>query len=489
MIKRKSFIKNKVPGRNYEQKSDENEDFFEKITDEEKSDSYTEEEENREETATEKRRRLAQDYLDEIKKSEEIDCEYGFDSKELENDLISKRLKKDNLKEKGSIHIYIGNKIEEGLKQEIKKEVVKVKSNAPTDFVIHFPYLFTVSKEGEIVKWNISKEKIERIISVKKNIKDTQNNNEYTNKRVKKKSNIITSIVVTVDGKQIVTGGENGKLVFWSTQNLDIIRILEVRSQILSMTMRKNTDELYVACSNLVIKIYSTDNYCLLKTLYGHQDTISSISSLNRKTCVSVGSRDKTAMFWKIDDESRLIFRGGDYSNEKTNDHYVGSLDVVSMNDETHFTTGSDSGCISFWSISRKKPLFSEKLAHGLQSQKDPSQSSAEISLEIAAKQVQPPNPYWITAIHSVPFSDFFVSGSYNGSVKLWKINPDFRSFVLLGELTQINGCVVAIDSMFLDNEKKIAIYILVSNEHKFGRWLSKLHGSKNALFRFFFNI
>lgn len=118
------------------------------------------------------------------------------------------------------------------------------------------------------------------------------------------------------------------------------------------------------------------------ETLFGHQDPILSLSSLSGENCVSVGGRDKTARFWKIAQESQLVFRGGgggdgggtkgtkrskmreilegglgvdheDHEDvdEKSKDKYQeGSLECIAMIDESTFVTGGDSGyvCLFF---------------------------------------------------------------------------------------------------------------------------------------------
>jgi len=93
---------------------------------------------------------------------------------------------------------------------------------------------------------------------------------------------------------------------------------------------------------------------------------------------VSVGGRDKTARFWKIAQESQLVFRGGggtkgtkrskmreilegglgvededhEDTDEKSKDQYQeGSLECIAMIDESTFVTGGDSGyvCLFFF--------------------------------------------------------------------------------------------------------------------------------------------
>ncbi|CQB89555.1 WD domain%2C G-beta repeat [Chlamydia trachomatis] len=162
------------------------------------------------------------------------------------------------------------------------------------------------------------------------------------------------------------------------------------------------------------------------------------------------------------------------------------------MIDESHFVTGSDNGNVALWSLAKKKPLTTKRLSHGLQPQFTPIQASSESNEELALQQIPKPQPYWITAIHGVPYSDIFITGSFNGTIKIWKLEePSLRSFKLLGEIKQnnLNGCIVKIDSVEIPNTKKLKIYVLLSKEHKFGRWLGKLPGARNALVNFTVNL
>lgn len=103
-----------------------------------------------------------------------------------------------------------------------------------------------------------------------------------------------------------------------------------------------------------------------VETLFGHQDTVLSLSALKAETVVSVGARDKSVRFWKIVDESQLVFRGGGRSkvrelldsgvvesedmgmgmdkNVKEKKFVEGSIECVAMIDETTFVSGGDSG-------------------------------------------------------------------------------------------------------------------------------------------------
>jgi len=106
-----------------------------------------------------------------------------------------------------------------------------------------------------------------------------------------------------------------------------------------------------------------------VETLFGHQDAILDVDALRAETAVSVGGRDKTARFWKILDESQLVFRGGGRSlvrelldggtaeglddenaegmgtKKKDKAKYVeGSLECIALIDESTFVSGGDNG-------------------------------------------------------------------------------------------------------------------------------------------------
>lgn len=104
-----------------------------------------------------------------------------------------------------------------------------------------------------------------------------------------------------------------------------------------------------------------------VETLYGHQDNIVALDALRGENCVSVGARDKTVRYWKIVDETQLVFRGGGRSrirevlegglaNEEDDAEPVkveahkfveGSLECVAMIDESTFLSGGDSGYVA----------------------------------------------------------------------------------------------------------------------------------------------
>lgn len=89
----------------------------------------------------------------------------------------------------------------------------------------------------------------------------------------------------------------------------------------------------------------------------------------------------------------------------------------------------------ALWNLTKKKPLYIMPQAHGLDPALKPEQVSAEINPD--PKVVPAPQPRWITALRTVPYSDIILSGSWDGVVKLWKLGEDKRSILPVGTLCE----------------------------------------------------
>lgn len=203
------------------------------------------------------------------------------------------------------------------------------------------------------------------------------------------------------------------------------------------LAFRKSSQQLFSGSYDRTVKLFDLSVMGYVETLFGHQDFVMSVDSLRGETAVTCGGRDRTVRYWKIIDETQLVFRGGGRSKlrdlleggafegmdvdggakprEEQKTYVEGSMEVVSMIDETTFLSGGDSGCvfvhilhlssslnhyrsISLWSTQKKKPVYVQALAHGLQ--ETVSEERGTIT-----------SPRWITAIGSLRYSDLFASG------------------------------------------------------------------------------
>lgn len=450
-------------------------------------------EEFQHENEADKRRRVAKQYLENLK-AQELG-EDDFDAEDLDRDIIATRLQKNAAETKGYVYRFYADKVGGQLLDAVRTSV-RVGCKNLTGVAAQYPYVYTVLKDSELIKWRLSSNhKPHRVKHSRGGLRFSRINSSTPSRN--HHSGQISCVACSGDGKYVVTGGSDGRLIIWSAENLTCLKVLETRAAVNAITFRRGTDQLYAACADLRIRTYSINQYLQLEVLYGHQDNITDISALANEVCVSVGSRDKSVMYWKIADETRLTFRGGDSSKNASKKgadeadvpfHAEGSIEVVLMVDESHFVTGSDNGNISLWSRSKKKALYTVRVAHGLLPPATPSQASAETKEDLAVRQVPPAQPYWITAIYAVPFSDLFISGSYDGQIRLWQIELEtLRLFTLLGSLS-VRGCVVRISGAEITSDNKIMLVVATAKEHRLGRWLGKIDG-RNAITTVVFDI
>lgn len=515
-------------------------------------DELDSEEEFEGENPADKRRRLAKQYLENLKNdaneivtgptsiedgstSITVDDYNNFDAADMDRDIIATRLKQDVAEQQGRVYRFVADKL---LITEAKTTFTRVSENCLTSLSCFQPtvnkfnpdenklssknknkfYAYTVSKDLNLTKYDVTDfdKRPKKIKSVRGGSKYIPKSHlEIENTTEGHYSDILT-VAASPDGKYVVTGGRDRKLIVWSTESLSPIKVIPTKDrngEVLSLTFRKNSDQLYASCADYKIRTYSINQFAQLEILYGHHDIVVDISALAMERCVTVGARDRTAMLWKIPDETRLTFRGGDdpqkllkrwikdnatenddgeieYPDEKLAPTFYteGSIDVVSMIDDSHFVTGSDNGNLALWSTGKKKPIFVERTAHGLMEAPKESEISGEKNQELRSKQIQDDkltHPYWITAVYAIPYSNIFISGSWNGSLKVWKLEETLRSFSLLAELNNCKGCVnkIQVVEMGKHGRETFRILAAVSKEHRLGRWINTIPGGRNGIF------
>lgn len=269
----------------------------------------------------------------------------------------------------------------------------------------------------------------------------------------------VWSLALTSDGRFLATGGADRRIGVWSCGELDatnansgmlaattlpswVKALTGHKDSISGLKFRSGSHELYSASLDRTIKLFDIDQLSYVETLFGHQESILSLDALHAELAVSVGGRDRSARWWKIRDDSQLVFRGGAKSKlrdvmegghllgaaesqgrkirgDRGGSIIEGSLDCVAMVDDSHFLTGGDSGAISLWSLSKKKPVYTRAATHGFQ--KGGSNQDGEDGGVLI--------PRWITSLACLPYGDIFASGSWDGRIRLWSLDLQLRSF------------------------------------------------------------
>lgn len=313
-------------------------------------------------------------------------------------------------------------------------------------------YLFTSGKEGSIIRWNLPTGK--RLSTFAKRRPCASKKLKETGEEVKGHTDEVLALSISTDGRYLASAGKDRRLCLWDVEQGEWIKgfcgKLGHKDTISALSFRKGSHQLYTASFDRTVKVYDMSPSIMgyVETLFGHQDQVLGLDTLRNETCVTVGGRDKTVRFWKIVDETQLVFRGGGRSRlqevlegglgvdeddddadrekgdwkakQKETKFVEGSLECVAMIDEMTFVSGGDSGSISLWITAKKKPVFVQPLAHGM------NEVVSETEGVIRT-------PRWVTALASLRYSDVVASGSWDGDIRMWKFDSSKRNLSFLG--------------------------------------------------------
>jgi ribosomal RNA-processing protein 9 len=502
------------------------------IPDGDRSDNGSDDSENEGETAAEKRLRLAERYLANVR--QEVD-EVGFNAEDIDRDLLAERLIEDVAETKGKVYRRLASELEF---DQASHTLFRCNTENVTSVATCPPYAYTASKDGWLVKWKLQdlpqhqwpqttkkkpkkppappKRRPERIASVRSDPKKTKD------KTFQGHTGPILCVAASQDGKFVVTGGADRRLVVHDAATLNPIRAFtHHRDAVTGLAFRRGTNQLYSCSKDRTVKVWSLDELAYVETLFGHQDDVVDVDALAQERCVSVGARDRTARLWKVVEETQLVFRGGggeasSSSSKKKKQPapelpagvtdpdslaHEGNMDRVACIDDELFVTGSDNGALSLWSIQKKKPLHVLHRAHGV----DPPLGLHEVSAETNPDPsvIPPPQPRWITALKTIPYSDLIISGSWDGCVRVWRLSKDKRKIEPVGVLGQadetadhpmtgrdnvagqmIKGVVndIALFERGDRGRDGLCVVVAIGKEHRLGRWKTVKGGRNGAM-------
>ena len=429
------------------------------------------------ETAAEKRLRLAERYLQNIR--DEVQEDGGFDAADIDRDLIAERLKEDVAETKGKIYRNIAQELDfTGASHVAAKSGLQ---KAVTACALRLPYAWTVSKDLVVEKWEIADPSLSVVhpSNLSSNVTPRRtpkrlfwrkgNKNKKGDKDYLGHTGEIISIAVSDSGRFLATGDKHARLIIWDADTLTPRKLFtRHRDAVTALSFRRGTEQLFSGGADRAVLVWAAAESAYIETLHGHEDAVIGVAGgleVNQETCVSVGSRDRSARLWKVVEENQLVFRSGTNTRQKGLDklrkgrfggktsedtetngdqnqledivYAEGSVDCVALLDAGLFVTGSDNGALSLWSVNRKKPLQTIPLAHG----RDPPLPPEEMSANTDARNSVasgPRLPRYITAIATVPFADLVLTGSWDGWIRAWQVGSDKRSIEPMGKVGRI---------------------------------------------------
>lgn len=241
-------------------------------------------------TAAERRLRLAERYLDNVR--QEVD-EYGFDAEEIDKDLIAERLQEDVAESKGKVYRALANDLDIGNATQC---FWGWNSAAVTSVATCGRYAYTVSKDLYLTKFKIqdlpqhqwpqtTRKKQKKPQAPPRRRPERVAFRRGNPQRVKDRSfqghvGPILAVAASQDGKFVATGGEDSRLVLWDAEKLTPIRtFFQHRDAVTGLAWRKGTNQLYSASKDRSVKVWSMDEQAYVETLFGHQDAVVDVST------------------------------------------------------------------------------------------------------------------------------------------------------------------------------------------------------------------
>ncbi|KAM0241146.1 hypothetical protein ACHAPO_001948 [Fusarium lateritium] len=472
-------------------------------SDAEMEDNESDDEEG--ETAAERRMRLAEQYLENIKQP--VD-EAGFDAADVDRDLIAERLQEDVAEGKGRVYRQLASQF---AFDNVSRTFFRSNTNAVTAIAVCDPYIYTTTKDLYLHKWKAqdlpqyqypqtTRRKPKKPPAPPKKQPSLEawvkgDTRKSKDKNYQRHTDRILAVAASPDGNYVATGGADNKLIIYDAHTLKPIKVwTHHRDSVTGLVFRRGTNQLYSCSKDRTVKVWSLDEMAYVESLFGHQDEILDVDALAQERCVSVGARDRTARLWKVAEETQLVFRGGAVDKKSRPSGvnarsmlHEGSMDRVAMIDDDLFVTGSDNGALALWSVQKKKPVYIEPIAHGIDPALDPKEASAEQNPD--PEVIPHPTPRWITAIRTIPYSDVILTGSWDGHIRVWQLSEDKRKIEFRGVLSKpedqenesmeesaqgpINGIVNDIDLFERGDRGKdgLCVVVAVGKEHRLGRW------------------
>ncbi|KAM5342481.1 hypothetical protein ACJ41O_013447 [Fusarium nematophilum] len=493
--------------------SDDDDESYDSVSN--ASDAVEEDEsEDEGETAAERRLRLAEQYLENVK--EHVD-EAGFDAADIDRDLIAERLQEDVAETKGRVYRQLASEL---AIDKASRTFFRSNTNTVTSVAACAPYIYTTTKDLYVQKWKTqdlpqhqypqtTRRKPKKPPAPPRKRPELEtwlkgNTTKSKDKNYQRHTNRILAIAASPDGKYVATGGADRKLIIYDAPTLKPLKVFtHHRDAVTGLAFRRGTNQLYSCSKDRTVKVWSLDEMAYVETLFGHQDEVLDIDALTQERCVSVGARDRTARLWKVAEETQLVFRGGAVDkklrpgvNPRSLLH-EGSMDRVAMIDDDLFVTGSDNGSLALWSVQKKKPVYIEPVAHGIDPPLDPEEASAEQQPD--PQVAPPPTPRWITAIRTIPFSDVILTGSWDGHIRVWQLSEDKRKIEPRGVLSTpededlsdesgstrgpITGVVndIAVFERGDRGRDGLCVVVAVGREHRLGRWNPPTKAGRNG--------
>ena len=467
------------------------------------------------ETADEKRLRLAKSYLDKLRAEE---AEAGGDSDDASedeentdirnmdsHDRLANRLKNEAMHRSGRVRREVAARIvfptfgddeSDGDSDDDDRAGVVWRGHrlSVTGMALtnDDTTVYSVSKEGQIIKWDVESGAKQKYPKTPTAVVDPTKGGGGPMAPPRCGAAGLLCVAVAHERSLLCTAGVDKRIHVWDTRTeTQVEEFASHRGAVTSLAIRDGTGQMFSGSTDRTLKVWSLDDMAYVDTLFGHQSDVVCVAPQRRERVVTVG-RDRTCRFWKVAEDSQLIFRPSPGA---------GQLESCAFVTPDTWITGSDDGTVSLWSTTKKRAVMSWEgvhgfgggavedstngnkfSAHGIQAPKffDPRETTDAAAQRVAAQEMcgvsastsNAPEGVsnagrWVNAVAVGRGTDLCATGAGDGAVRLWRANEDSgRQLLPLGCLPArgfVNSLAVAGSGAF--------VLAGMGQEPRGGRW------------------
>lgn len=140
----------------------------------------------------------------------------------------------------------------------------------------------------------------------------------------------ILDLSINFDAKMLATAGKDRIIKLWDLRSNKFIHNFKGhRDTIQALKFGRNNNTLMSGSCDRTFKMWDASERAYIDTFFGHKNDINMIDSIGDEDFVTCGF-DRQAIYWKIEDETQLVFNGHDLA-----------MDCIKSYNLNNFITGS----------------------------------------------------------------------------------------------------------------------------------------------------
>jgi WD40 repeat protein len=156
-------------------------------------------------------------------------------------------------------------------------------------------------------------------------------------------ANGVTSVAVTRDGKQVITGSVDGTARIWDAETGTELRALRGEERdITSVAVSPDGARVVAGAWSGLARVWDAHSGAQLLELRGHTSLVVAVAVSPDGRRIATGSVDRTARIWDAQTGTELAVLKG---------HTEGITSIAITPDATHIVTGSEDGTVRIWDV------------------------------------------------------------------------------------------------------------------------------------------